>query len=140
MVRGQGQVQQDASGGQQQKFSNNLKATKRMSKRISAKRVSALKSKPPMSSILINVKRVPHKTVKMSSTPKMKKVTLFSVSRKSAFDSRRKASTSRSKASSSKKKFSVSERKPLLKEEKPLALRGKFQTQGEKHLLGYMSV
>ena len=46
-------------------------------KENTAKRVSALESKPLMSSILLNGKRVPHKAVKMSSTPKMKKVTLF---------------------------------------------------------------
>ena len=78
------------------KVSNNLKTrkgmssanakmlakNKRPSKRITAaKRVSALKSKPRMPFILINGKRVPQKAMKMSSSPKVKKVALFSASR-----------------------------------------------------------
>ena len=109
----------------EKEVSKNLKTRKRMSaaypkvlskkkrppKSISAKRASALKSKKLMPSILNNGKRVSLKAMKMSSAPKMKAVSLFPASGKSASGSRRGSSNSRRKASVSRRKSSVSRRK-----------------------------
>ena len=80
----------------------------RPSKRMTDK-VTALKSKPMMASLLVKGKRVPVKVMKMSSGPETKGVA-FSASRKNASVSRRtsvpkrKASTSRREASSSRRR------------------------------------
>ena len=95
-----------------------IKKAKKQSKRMTANRGSSFKSKQLMPSILINGKRVPAKTLKMSSGPKFKNVAMSSTARKNvsrsrrgASSSRRKASTSRRVASSSRRNVSESRRK-----------------------------
>ena len=114
------------------KVSNNLKSRKRISstnakmlakkkrssKRITAKRASALKAKKPlMPSTIINGKRVPLKAaMKMSSAPKTSSASRKSASRREASgrnvsDSRRNASFSRRRASDVRRKASDARRK-----------------------------